>query len=135
MRGSDGAGGSPFGHADPDQRIPVRHPLRKFQQVVNDALIHLNGEFDRLSAPGGRPPIAPERLIRANLLQILFSIRSERQPMEQMRYSLFFRWFAGLGPEADGFQQEPRPAADDREVAQGDGRNPRGTRRGTAFAG
>ncbi|MTH79149.1 IS5 family transposase [Paracoccus aestuariivivens] len=97
MRGSDEASGSLFSYVDLEQRIPVRHPLRKIQQVVNDALVSLDGEFDRLYAMGGRPLIAPERLIRASLLQILFSIRSERQLMEQMQYNLLFRWFVGLG--------------------------------------
>lgn len=97
MRGSDEASGSLFSYVDLEQRIPARHPLRKIQQVVNDALVSLDGEFDRIYAMGGRPSIAPERLIRASLLQILFSIRSERQLMEQMQYNLLFRWFVGLG--------------------------------------
>ena len=64
---------------------------------MNGALASLDAEFDRLYAADGRPSIAPERLIRASLLQILFSIRSERQLMEQMQYNLLFRWFVGLG--------------------------------------
>ena len=65
--------------------------------MVNDALASLDAEFDRLYAAEGRPSIAPERLIRASLIQILFSVRSERQLMEQMQYNLLFRWFVGLG--------------------------------------
>ena len=65
--------------------------------MVNDALASLDGEFAPLYVDFGRPSIAPERLIRASLIQILFSVRSERQLMEQMQYNLMFRWFVGLG--------------------------------------
>jgi transposase len=97
MRGSDKTSGSLFSYVDLEERIPARHPLRKIRQVVNDALVSLDAEFAALYADFGRPSIAPERLIRASLLQILFSIRSERQLMEQMQYNLMFRWFVGLG--------------------------------------
>ena len=97
MRGTDEATGSLFSYVDLEERVPARHPLRKIRRVVNDALASLDAEFDRLYAAEGRPSIAPERLLRASLLQILFSIRSERQLMEQMRYNLLFRWFVGLG--------------------------------------
>jgi transposase len=97
MRGSDEASGSLFSYVDLEERIPARHPLRKIRQIVNDALASLDAELDRLYSAEGRPSIAPERLIRASLVQILFSIRSERQLMEQMQYNLLFRWFVGLG--------------------------------------
>ena len=97
MRGTDEKSGSLFSYVDLEQRIPARHPLRKIRQVVNDALASLDEDFDHLSVDFGRPSIAPERLIRASLIQILFSIRSERQLMEQMQYNLLFRWFVGLG--------------------------------------
>jgi len=97
MRGRDEASGSLFSYVDLEERIPARHPLRKIRQIVNDALASLDAELDRLYSAEGRPSIAPERLIRASLIQILFSIRSERQLMEQMRYNLLFRWFVGLG--------------------------------------
>jgi transposase len=97
MRGTDEASGSLFSYVDLEARIPARHPLRKIRQVVNDALASLDGEFEALYTDFGRPSIAPERLIRASLIQILFSIRSERQLMEQMQYNLLFRWFVGLG--------------------------------------
>jgi transposase len=97
MRGTDEASGSLFSYVDLEERIPTRHPLRKVRQIVNDALASLDAKFDRLYAAEGRPSIAPERLIRASLIQILFSVRSERQLMEQMRYNLLFRWFVGLG--------------------------------------
>jgi transposase len=97
MRGSDETSGALFSYVDLEERIPARHPLRKIRQVVNDALVSLDAEFAALYADFGRPSIAPERLVRASLLQILFSIRSERQLMEQMQYNLMFRWFVGLG--------------------------------------
>jgi transposase len=97
MRGTDETTGSLFSYVDLDERIPVRHPLRKVREIVNDALAGMDAEFDRLYAREGRPSIAPERLLRASLVQILFSVRSERQLMEQMQYNLLFRWFVGLG--------------------------------------
>ena len=97
MRGMDETSGSLFSYVDLEDRVPARHPLRKIRQVVNDALVSLDGDFAAIYADFGRPSIAPERLIRASLIQILFSIRSERQLMEQMQYNLMFRWFVGLG--------------------------------------
>jgi transposase len=97
MRGTDKASGSLFSYVDLEERIPLQHPLRKIRQVVNDALASLDAEFDALYTDFGRPSIPPERLIRASILQLLFSVRSERQLMEQMDYNLMFRWFVGLG--------------------------------------
>ena len=97
MRGADETSGSLFSYVDLEERIPVRHPLRKIRQVVNEALASLDADFEALYTDFGRPSIAPERLIRASLLQILFSVRSERQLMEQLQYNLLFRWFVGLG--------------------------------------
>lgn len=97
MRGADEASGLLFSYVDLEERVPADHPLRKIRQIVNDALAGLDAEFGALYTDFGRPSIAPERLIRASLLQILFSIRSERQLMEQMDYNLLFRWFVGLG--------------------------------------
>ena len=97
MRGTDETSGSLFSYVDLEERIPARHPLRKIRQVVNEALASLDAEFEALYTDFGRPSIAPERLIRASLVQILFSIRSERQLMEQIEYNLLFRWFVGLG--------------------------------------
>jgi len=97
MRGADEAGGSLFSDVDLEARVPGRHPLREIGQVVNEALASLDAEFAALHTDFGRPSIAPERLIRASLIQLLFSVRSERQPMEQMQYDLLFRWFVGLG--------------------------------------
>jgi len=97
MRGMDETSGSLFSYVDLEGRIPAQHPLRKIRQVVNDALASLDVEFEALYTDFGRPSIPPERLIRASLIQILFSVRSERQLMEQMQYNLMFRWFVGLG--------------------------------------
>jgi transposase len=97
MRGQDGQSGSMFSYVDLEERIPASHPLRTIRAFVNAALAALDMEFAKLYSTDGRPSIAPERLLRAALIQILFSIRSERQLMEQMQYNLLFRWFVGLG--------------------------------------
>jgi transposase len=76
---------------------PKRHPLRKIRQIVNDALASLDADFAYLYSCEGRPSIAPEKQLRASLLQAFFSVRSERQLMEQLAYNLMFRWFVGLG--------------------------------------
>ena len=96
MRGSDSQNGSLFSYVNLDDRVPARHPLRKIKTVVDAALVDLDADFAALYAVDGRPGIAPERLLRAALVQILFSIRSETQLMEQMQYNLLFRWFVGL---------------------------------------
>lgn len=97
MRGADAASGSLFSYVDLEERVPVGHSLRKTRQFVNDALMRLDAELNALYSDFGWPSIVPERLIGASLLQILFSIRSERQLMEQMDYNLLFRLFVGLG--------------------------------------
>ena len=97
MRGSDARTGSLFSFVDLEERVPQRHPLRKIRQIVNDALASLDADFARLYSSEGRPSIAPEKLLRASLLQAFFSVRSERQLMEQLAYNLMFRWFVGLG--------------------------------------
>jgi transposase len=97
MRGVDERTGSLFSFVDLEARVPKRHPLRKIRQIVNDALAALDGEFSKLYAWEGRPSIAPEKLLRASLLQAFFSVRSERQLMEQLDFNLLFRWFVGLG--------------------------------------
>lgn len=97
MRGSDTRSGELFSYVDLEQRVPAKHPLRKIRQVVNDVLATLDAEFASLYSAFGRESIPPERLLRALLLQALFTIRSERQLMEQLDYNLLFRWFVGLG--------------------------------------
>ena len=97
MRGSDERNEALFSYVNLEDRVPARHPLRLIREIVNVALARLDGAFATLYASEGRPSIAPERLLRAVLIQILFSVRSERQLMEQMQYNLLFRWFVGLG--------------------------------------
>jgi transposase len=86
-----------FSYVNLEDRVRARHPLRLIREIVNAALARLDGAFDTLYAADGRPSIAPERPLRAALIQILFTVRSERQLMEQMQYNLLFRWFVGLG--------------------------------------
>ena len=97
MRGWDRRSGELFSYIDLEQRVPAKHPLRKVRQLVNDVLASLDAEFAKLYSAFGRESIPPERLLRALLLQALFTIRSERQLMEQLDYNLLFRWFVGLG--------------------------------------
>lgn len=87
-------------YASCEARVPVDHPLRLIRAVVDEALEVLSPEFDRLYACVGRPGIAPEKLLRALLLQAFYSVRSERQLMEQIGYNLLFRWFVGLAMDA-----------------------------------
>lgn len=96
MRGSDERTGSLFSFVDLEERVPAKHPLRKIRQIVNDALATLDTDFSRLYAAEGRPSIAPEKLLRASLLQAFYAIRSERQLLEQRDYNLLLRWFVGL---------------------------------------
>lgn len=97
MRGSDGQTRPLFSFVDLEERVPARHPLRKIRQIVKDALAKLDGEFSKLYASEGRPSIAPEKLLRASLLQAFYSIRSQRQLVKQLDYNLLFLWFVGLG--------------------------------------
>jgi len=97
MRGFDCRTGELFSYVDLEERVPRNHPLRLIRRIVNEVLVALDGEFSELHASEGRPSIAPERLPRALLLQAFYSIRSERQLMEQLDYNLLYRWFAGLG--------------------------------------
>lgn len=99
MRGADGYTESMFTMSRLDDFVPANHPLRPIRLWVNDALTRMDAVFSRMyesDARGGRPSIAPEKLIRALLLQVLYSIRSERMLMEQISYNMLFRWFVGL---------------------------------------
>src|SRR5215470_8562322 len=96
MRGDDQKPDSMFSYVSPEQRVPQDHPLRAIRQLVDEILRELSRDFDRLYAKVGRPSIPPERLLRAQLLQIFYSIRSERLLMEQLDYNILFRWFVGL---------------------------------------
>lgn len=86
-----------FGYVDLESRIPTSYPLRRIRSLVDEALAEMSERFDALYARRGRSSIPPERLLRALLLQVLFSVRSERQLVEQLDYNLLFRWFVGLG--------------------------------------
>ena len=97
MRGSDAVTGSMFSYVDLEDRVPAGHPLRVIREVVNEVLIALDAEFSAMYSDLGRPSIAPERLLRGSLIQAFYTVRSERQLMEQLDYNLLFRWFVGLG--------------------------------------
>ena len=96
MRGDDQRPDTMFSYVAPEQRVPQDHPLRAIRTMVDTALRDLSAEFARLYPPTGRPSIPPEKLLRALLLQMLYSVRSERQLMEQLDDNLLFRWFVGL---------------------------------------
>src|SRR5471032_1691001 len=96
MRGTDQRNDTLFSYVRPDSRVPPNHPLRAIRRITDSALISLSDRFDTMYSEVGRPSIPPEKLLRALLLQAFYSIRSERQLMEQMDYNLLFRWFVGL---------------------------------------
>src|SRR5262252_10721769 len=96
MRGDDQQQFSVFSYVSPEDRVPADHPLRPIRQSVDKVLTAMSRQFDKLYAETGRPSIPPERLLRALLLQVFYSIRSERMLMEQLHYNLLFRWFVGL---------------------------------------
>lgn len=101
MRGSDGMQEALFTVAKLEDFVPADHPLRPIRLLVNEALGRLNGLFNLIYADTGRASIAPEKLLRAMLIQVFFSVRSERQLMEQVRYNLLYRWFIGLAIDDD----------------------------------
>ena len=100
MRGRDRQRGHLGGYVDPEAMVPQGHPLRQIRPLVNAALARLSPVFDQIYSSTGRPSIPPEQLLRALLLQAFFTIRSERQLMEQLAYNILFRWFVGLSIEA-----------------------------------
>ena len=97
MRGADERTGAMFSYVSLEERVPADHPLRAVRRITDRALERLSPRFGTLYVNFGRPSIAPEKLLRALLLQALYTIRSERQLMEQLDYNLLFRWFVGLG--------------------------------------
>ncbi|MFA9462641.1 IS5 family transposase [Thiohalorhabdus methylotrophus] len=97
MRGIEDPQDNLFSYVSLEERIPDNHPLRPIRRMVDEALECLSERLDALYADEGRPSIPPERLLRASLLQILYSVRSEKLLMEQLQYNLLFRWFVGLG--------------------------------------
>src|SRR6185437_2210085 len=96
MRGEDQQQNHIFSYLSPEARVRKDHPLRAIRAMMDEILTELSRRFDRMYARVGRPSIAPEKLLRAQVLQMLYSIRSERMLMEQMDYNLLFRWFVGL---------------------------------------
>src|SRR5712675_1536850 len=108
MRGKDEQQLDVFSYVSPEQRVPQDHPLRPLRVMTEVALRELQPRFNKLYAKTGRPSIAPEKLLRALLLQALYSVRSERMLMEQLDYSLLFRWFVGLNmDDAAGSPRSP----------------------------
>ena len=97
MRGGDERPGELFSYVDLEARVRQDHPLRAIRGIVNEALSDLELEFSALYSPIGRPSIAPEKLLRAMLLQAFYSIRSERLLVERLEFDLLFRWFVGIG--------------------------------------
>jgi transposase len=100
MRGTDEQTAGLFSYVSCEARVPSDHPLRPIRSIVDEALEVLSGDFEQLYSKTGRPSIPPEKLLRALLLQAFYSIRSERQLMEQLDYNLLFRWFVGLAMDA-----------------------------------
>src|SRR5580658_935831 len=96
MRGEDEKQSAMFSYVSLERRIPTDHPLRSIRAMTDRALERMSGKLDDLYSATGRPSIAPERLMRGLLLQVLYSVRSERQLIEQLNYNLLLRWFVGL---------------------------------------
>jgi transposase len=96
MRGTDIDQGGLFSYVSMEERVPPGHPLRRVRALLDEALKSMSRDFERVYASGGRESVAPERLVRALVLQVLYSIRSERLLCEQLDYNLLFRWFVGL---------------------------------------
>src|SRR5678815_852058 len=99
MRGEDQQQNHIFSYLSPEARVRKDHPLRAIRAMMDEILTELSRRFDRMYACVGRPSIAPEKLLRQQLLQMLYSIRSERLLMEEMNYNILFRWFVGLNAD------------------------------------
>ena len=97
MRGDERLQGGMFSYVTLEQRVPQDHRLREIRRLTDVVLGFLSAAFDELYSTSGRPSIAPEYVLRALLLQAFYSVRSERQLVEQLDYNLLFRWFLGLG--------------------------------------
>lgn len=100
MRGNEEKQIDAFSYVNMEDRIPGKHPIRPFRKMVNEILQDMDKDFDEIYADSGRPSIAPEYLLRASILQILYSVRSERQLMDQIAFNILFRWFVGLSMDA-----------------------------------
>src|SRR5476651_757010 len=100
MRGDDQQTGHLFSYVSPEERVPADHPLRAIRRMTDDALATLTRPLAALYATTGRPSIPPEQLLRALLVQVLYTVRSERLLIESLQYNLLFRWFVGLSMDA-----------------------------------
>jgi transposase len=109
VRGDDEQSGHLFSYLSPEQRVPADHPLRAIRTMTDEALRRLSPRFETMYAKTGRPSIPPEHLLRALLLQVLYSVRSERMLMEQLEYNLLFRWFVGLGMDDAVWSNSRKP--------------------------
>src|SRR5215469_16723720 len=96
MRGDDRQQSDMYSYLSPEQRVRENHPLRKIRAMTDEALKNMSERFDQMYAKTGRPSIAPEKLLRAQLIQMLYSVRSERLLMEEIDYSMLYRWFVGM---------------------------------------
>jgi transposase len=96
MRGADVQQTSIFSYLSPEERVPAKHPLRAIRELCDRMLKQLSTQFEKMYSEMGRPSIAPEKLLRALLLQVLYTVRSERLLMEELNYNLLFRWFVGM---------------------------------------
>jgi transposase len=96
MRGIDHQQADMFSYLSPEARVRNDHPLRAVRSMTDEILSNMSPLFDAMYAEGGRPSIPPEKLLRAQLLQMFFSVRSERLLMEEIDYSILYRWFVGL---------------------------------------
>jgi transposase len=101
MRGEDIQQSAMFSYLSPEERVPTDHPLRSIRDITDEALGALSKLFNQMYSAIGRPSIPPEKLLRALLLQVLYTVRSERMLMEQLNYNLLFRWFVGLNADDD----------------------------------
>lgn len=119
MRGEANPQQSLFSDLNLDERVPRSHPLRKRRVLVNGVLVSLDAERDARYARGGRPSIPPEQLLRAALIQILYTLRSERQLVEQLDFNRLFRWFVGLGIDEGVWDHSTFSKHRDRLFAEG----------------
>src|SRR3954471_24883981 len=116
MRGGDRIQSAMFSYLSPETRVRKEHPLRAIRAMVDSALREMSPLFDDMYSELGRPSIAPEKLLRAQLLQMLYSVRSERLLLEEIDYSVLFRWFVGMNMAEpvwgrDGVHEESGSAA------------------------
>ena len=96
MRGDDDLQEGMFSYISPEKRVPADHPLRPIRKMMDEILKEMSPKFAKLYSDVGRPSIAPERLLRSLLLQVFYSVRSERMLIEQLQYNMLFRWFVGM---------------------------------------